>query len=113
MHSVLKEKLAWTEPDVDLDRLDRVSARLAEADGPADDGLQWPGELWRCLRKPARPTGRCSRNSEEPAAPGLFWCSATRNWRAGVSRRFSSFPSMMPVSDGSRRRPKTTWRLAG
>lgn len=55
MSSVLKEKLAWTEPDAELDRLDRVCARMAEADGPADDGLQWPGELWRLLEEAGAP----------------------------------------------------------
>jgi butyryl-CoA dehydrogenase len=51
MNAVLTDKLAWTESDDDLARLGIVAAQLAEADGLADDGLQWPGELWRLLEE--------------------------------------------------------------
>jgi butyryl-CoA dehydrogenase len=51
MNPVLKQKLAWTEPDADLESLGKIAAQLAEADGPADDGLQWPDDLWRMLER--------------------------------------------------------------
>lgn len=51
MHSVLKEKLTWTEPDAELERVDQVVAQLADADGPADGGLQWPDDLWLLLEE--------------------------------------------------------------
>jgi butyryl-CoA dehydrogenase len=50
MNRDLKEKLAWTEPDFERERLESLAAQLAEADGPADDGLKWPGELWDLLQ---------------------------------------------------------------
>jgi butyryl-CoA dehydrogenase len=51
MNHVLMEKLAWTEPDAERERLKSLAAQLAEADGPADDGLQWPLELWSLLEQ--------------------------------------------------------------
>jgi butyryl-CoA dehydrogenase len=51
MNRVLMEKLAWTEPDAELEGLDSLAAQLAEADGPADVGLEWPNELWTLLEQ--------------------------------------------------------------
>jgi butyryl-CoA dehydrogenase len=51
MNRGLTEKLDWTEPDAERDRLDIVTAQLAEADGPADLGLQWPSDLWSLLER--------------------------------------------------------------
>ena len=51
MSRLLKEKLAWTEPDAESARLDVVITQLAGADGPADDGLEWPGELWSIIEQ--------------------------------------------------------------
>jgi butyryl-CoA dehydrogenase len=51
MNRDLKEKLAWTEPDAEFDRLEGLAVRLAEADGPADGGLEWPRELWNLLEQ--------------------------------------------------------------
>ena len=45
------EKLAWTEPDAERERLESLAAQLAEADGPADDGLEWPVDLWSLLEQ--------------------------------------------------------------
>ena len=51
MNRVLKEKLAWTEPDVERERLEILTGQLAEADAPADDCLEWPRELWSLLER--------------------------------------------------------------
>jgi butyryl-CoA dehydrogenase len=51
MNRGLTEKLAWTEPDAERDRLDFVTGQLAEADGPADVGLEWPSHLWTLLEQ--------------------------------------------------------------
>ncbi len=51
MNRVLKEKLAWTEPDAERERVETLAAQLAEADGPADDGIEWPHELWALLEQ--------------------------------------------------------------
>ena len=51
MNLVLKDKLDWTEPDAELERLESLAAQLAESDGPADDGLKWPYELWSLLEQ--------------------------------------------------------------
>jgi alkylation response protein AidB-like acyl-CoA dehydrogenase len=55
MNRVLVEKLAWTEPDAEQVRLDALTAQLAEQDGPADRGQEWPGELWRSLDQAGAP----------------------------------------------------------
>jgi butyryl-CoA dehydrogenase len=51
MNRTLNDKLAWTEADAELERLDSLVGQLAIADGPADDGLEWPGELWSFIEK--------------------------------------------------------------
>jgi alkylation response protein AidB-like acyl-CoA dehydrogenase len=51
MNRGLSDKLAWTEPDAEQGRLDKLAQQLAEEDGHADDGLQWPDSLWRLLKE--------------------------------------------------------------
>ena len=74
MNRGLKEKLAWTEPDAELERLDALAARLAEADGPADDGLEWPDDLWSLLEQAGATRWSLSEefggNRLSAAAPG-------------------------------------------
>ena len=49
MNRGLAAKLSWTEIDPETARLQSLTARLTEHDGPADAGLEWPGELWSAL----------------------------------------------------------------
>src|SRR5271166_5774083 len=51
MNRGLAAKLSWTELDPESARLQSLAARLSELDGPADDGLQWPGELWSVIEQ--------------------------------------------------------------
>ncbi len=111
MNSVLKEKLAWTEPDAELERVDQRGRPTGRRRRPG----RWRPAMARRPLALARRGGRdplvaIARNLEEPAAPGLFWFSDTHNWRAEVSRRSSSCRSTTRASAGSRRRPKMTSR---
>ena len=51
-----------------------MTARLAEADGPADDGLQWPDDLWRLIEEAGATAlvarGGIWRNWLPPASSG-------------------------------------------
>jgi alkylation response protein AidB-like acyl-CoA dehydrogenase len=51
----LLEKLHWTEPDRDQSRIALLAARLAELDGPADNGDGWPSALWSVLEEARAP----------------------------------------------------------
>ena len=90
----LTDKLAWTEPDIDLAKVNSLAAQLAAADGPADDGLEWPGELWKLTRKSRRgalvPGGTIWRCGHSQAAPGSCFYAQLR-------RRDSSTCGFHPV----------------
>jgi len=51
MNRGLAAKLSWTQIDPETARLQSLTARLAEHDGPADVGLEWPRELWSVLEQ--------------------------------------------------------------
>jgi alkylation response protein AidB-like acyl-CoA dehydrogenase len=49
MNHGLNDKLCWTEPDTAVEKTLELVQRLATADGPADDLVLWPEELWRLV----------------------------------------------------------------
>jgi butyryl-CoA dehydrogenase len=51
MSRSLLEKLEWTEPEPDPARIGGLTAQLADEDGPADDGHEWPRGLWSVLER--------------------------------------------------------------
>src|SRR5690349_19530645 len=51
MSGSLLEKLEWTEPEPDAARIAVLTAELAEEDGRADDGHEWPSGLWSLLER--------------------------------------------------------------
>ncbi len=75
------EKPDWTEHDP---ALASVAGQLAEADGPVDDGLKWPEQLWSLLENAGATRWSLPEEfggDELPAAPsGSALCSA-RGWK--------------------------------
>ncbi len=51
MNRGLEDKLAWTEPDADLPRLERLTDQLATEDAQADAHGDWPGDLWNLVER--------------------------------------------------------------
>jgi butyryl-CoA dehydrogenase len=51
MSGCLLEKLAWTEPEPEPARIDGLTAQLADEDGRADGGRDWPEGLWSLLER--------------------------------------------------------------
>jgi butyryl-CoA dehydrogenase len=51
MNRGLEEKLAWTEPEADLARLESLTAQLAAEDAHADAEDNWPGALWTLIER--------------------------------------------------------------
>jgi butyryl-CoA dehydrogenase len=51
----LPEKLEWSEPEPEQQRLSELVAGLAAEDGRADLSTDWPGALWRLLEQSGAP----------------------------------------------------------
>jgi len=51
MSRCLLEKLDWTQPEPDPARIAGLTANLADEDGRADDGYEWPHGLWSRIER--------------------------------------------------------------
>jgi alkylation response protein AidB-like acyl-CoA dehydrogenase len=51
----LVEKLDWTEPEPEPARIAAMTAELTALDGRADNGHEWPAELWSAVTRGGAP----------------------------------------------------------
>ena len=114
MNRGLAAKLSWTEIDPETVRLQSLTARLAEHDGPADAGLEWPGELWSLLEHAGATRWSLSEDFGGEGCPRPLLVQ-----RYATTGRWEPHRGLHPVSARRRRAPaywprrKATSPLAG
>ena len=86
-----------------------LAAQLADADGRADDGLEWPATSGACSNEAGATRWSLLREfGGDGLPPAATRFSDTRNWPAGASRRSSSCRNMTRAFAGCWPRRKVT-----
>ena len=102
----LAEKLDWTEPDPERESVEHLFANLADADGPADDGLEWPETLWHLLATAGATRwsleARIWRAELPPASLGAAVRTTCRGELDGGFHPFSARCGCSPFAGGTR-----------